>query len=246
MRSRFRRSGRRRRSCVAEAARLPAAHEALERELARDRPRLQPLPRRLRARPPERLGGTGPCTSARSCSKPSRSRSTPPRRRPTGSSTRRSAGRCASPGTTGASRRSAPRRRARSAPVSRPSRAGARVELDRAPRDDRVPARGRARPRRDREGARGRPRAPRGGRGRRAPACSSASAATSRSPGAPPTGGWPVRVADDHAAALDGAGPVGRDRGRRPRHLGHDRPPLAGRQRRAAPHHRPAHRPSRR
>ena len=64
--------------------------------------------------------------------------------------------------------------------------------------------------------------------------------------GEPPRGGWPVRIADDHAAALDGPGPRRRARRRRARELRHRRPPLARRRRRAAPRPRPPHRPARR
>ncbi len=64
--------------------------------------------------------------------------------------------------------------------------------------------------------------------------------------GEPPEGGWPVRIADDHAAPARRPGPRRLGRLGRARQLGHARPPLGELRRRAPPHHRPAHRPARR
>ncbi len=66
--------------------------------------------------------------------------------------------------------------------------------------------------------------------------------------GDPPAGGWAVRVRDDHRDDRPEADDRGRrrddrDTRRRPRHLRHDRPPLADRRRAAPPRARPAHRP---
>ena len=59
--------------------------------------------------------------------------------------------------------------------------------------------------------------------------------------GDPPEGGWPIRIADDHAAPARRARADGRDLERRSRQLGHARAPLDDCGRRAPPHHRPAH-----
>ena len=104
-------------------------------------------------------------------------------------------------------RGSPPRRPSRPARSFAPVAGWASVELDARARTIRVPARRRARPRRDGEGARRRPRR---GRGR---AATGAGVLVSLGgdvavAGAPPDGGWPVRIADDHAAPLDGPGPV--------------------------------------
>jgi len=45
--------------------------------------------------------------------------------------------------------------------------------------------------------------------------------------GAAPAGGWPVRIADDHAAPLGRSRPDGGTRGRRPRDVVDDGAPLA-------------------
>ena len=121
--------------------------------------------------------------------------------RPAASSTRPSAARCASPGYDATSASSQRATAAASAPLPAAVPGWRVVELDGARRTVRVPAGRRARPRRDGQGARRRPRraAPRP----RPPAaaCSSRSAATSRSPASRPDGGWPVGIADDCAAS---------------------------------------------
>ena len=93
--------------------------------------------------------------------------------------------------------------RARFAPRSRLARGSSSTEA----RDDRARARRRARPRRDREGARRRPQRRRGrcGLGHGVLVSLGGDVAVG---GTAAGGGWPVRIADDHAAALDEPGPT--------------------------------------
>ena len=103
----------------------------------------------------------------------------------------------------------------------------------------------RDRSRRDGEGARGRSLRARRARARRGRVRSSTSAATSPWR-AGPGGGWPIRVTDDHRSDATRRRADDRAGGRRPRHLEHDRAPLAQRRRRGAPHRRSAQRHARR
>ncbi len=64
--------------------------------------------------------------------------------------------------------------------------------------------------------------------------------------GEAPEGGWPVRVTDDHRADVEAPGQWIWLRTGGPRHLEHDRPPLAGGAQRAAPPRRSRHRHPRR
>ena len=102
----------------------------------------------------------------------------------------------------------------------------------------------RARSRRDRR-RRSPPTVPRA-QPRRAAACGRSRLARRRPRrrGRGAAAGWPVGIADDHAAPLDALAPDRRGRRRRPRDVVDDRPPLAERRPRAASHHRPAHRPA--
>ena len=169
----------------------------------RDRRRLQPLPRRLRAGSAERAGGADRCRSARSL----------------GRNRRRARRRAATDGlvdpTVGRTLRLAgydrtlPARALRDGDAFRPSLRAFRAQRGRARRG---PAR-RARAAASSSTSARRRRRSRADRARAAAAARfgggvlvSASAATSPWRDAP-AGGWPVRVADDHAAPLDAPGP---------------------------------------
>ena len=191
--------------CVTDAAGLPAAHEpSSSASWPSVDARLQPLPRRLGARPPERRRGR-PLPVGALLYRRGRGRARGGRGRPAGlvdptvGRSLRLAGYDRRFAT-----RQAPRRRsfrARFAPV--PGLAPGRARP--AARTIALAARGRARPRRDGEGARGRPQRARGGAASGSGVLVSlgGDVAVAR---ALARRGWPVRIADDHAAALDHPG----------------------------------------
>ena len=190
---------------VAEPGALPAARRAAAARAGRDRPRLQPLPSRLGARRAQRRRRLG-CAGEPAPLRGRRGRAARSRGRRAASSTRPSAGRCGSPATTGPSSSCASATAtasgrgssssgagARSSSTARAARSGCQgVELDL-------------------------------GATAKALAADRAALAASRAAGTgvlislggdvavagpAPAPGWPVRIAEDHAAPLDAPGPT--------------------------------------
>ena len=204
--ARHERRGRRHRAAALGACAGPSSIE-----LEADRPRLQPLPRGLRAAPCGRRRRRARLDRARSCRRPSRSRWTP-RGSTDGPVDPRSGAALIAPATTATSTRCPPTdpRPAAAAPGWRSVHLTRRdaAQLRAAPGStSALPPR------------RGPPTAPpSAAAGRGAHGCSSSLGGDIAVAGPAPAEGWPVGIADGHATR----GPYARSRsGRRPRHLEH-------------------------